>query len=230
MTGVFALLNFQGAIETQLAYFAHRPVQIESSGSTVLWLTTLLGASLKITNEFGSINIVNPLSGIVSITSTLLFIAGFLYCILMQWRGKMDVVQTGIALIFVFIATGKVFSPQYIIWLIPLLAYVGAFDVFWFCFWGPAAVLTTIIFAYFYTRPIAPLSIPLTPGFFQVVAIRNTFFIVVTLAYLFNWFGVRERHLPTIVTSRETKPVYVKSLLVEERPSYRRYTTPDEKE
>ena len=216
VTGVFALLNFQGAIETQLAYFAHRPVQVESSGSTLLWLTTLFGASLKITNEYGSINVVNLFSNIVSLISTLLLVVGFVYCIFMQWQRRMDVVQAGIALIFVFIATGKVFSPQYLIWLIPLLAYVGAFDIFWFFFWGPAAVLTTIIFAYFYTRPIEPLNIPLTPGFFQVVAIRNVFFIIVTLAYLFNWFGARERRLPTLLTSRKTKPLYIKSHLVEE--------------
>ncbi len=217
VTGVFALLNFQGAIETQLAYFAQRPVQVESSGSTLLWLTTLLGASLKITLEYGSINVVNPFSTIVSLISTVLLIVGCMYCILMQWHKRMDVVQTGIALIFVFIATGKVFSPQYVIWLIPLLAYMGAFDVFWFFFWGPAAVLTTIIFAYFYTRPIDPLSIPLTPGFFQVVAIRNLFFIAVTLAYLFNWFGARERRLPILLPGRETKPLYTQSLVVEER-------------
>ena len=216
VTGVFALLNFQGAVETQLAYFAQRPVQVESSGSTLLWLTTLFGASIKITIEYGSINIVNQFSNVVSLISTLLLLVGFVYCILMQWHKRMDVVQTGIALIFVFIATGKVFSPQYIIWLIPLLAYVGAFDVFWFFFWGPAAVLTTIIFAYFYTRPIEPLNIPLTPGFFQTVAIRNGFFIIVTLAYLFNWFGVRTRRLPTLLIDRETKPLYAKSLLVEE--------------
>lgn len=208
VTGIFALLNFQGASVTQLAYFAHRPVQVESSGGTLLWLTDLLGASLKITNEYGSINIVNPFSSIVSLISTLLLLVGFVYCILMQWRGKMDIVQTSIALIFVFIATGKVFSPQYIIWLIPLLAYVGAFDLFWFFFWGPAAVLTTVIFAYFYTRPIEPLKIPLTPGFFQTVAIRNAFFIVVTLAYLFNWWSVRQRRLPVLLTGRETKPLY----------------------
>ncbi|GAC1389168.1 MAG: hypothetical protein NVS4B11_01110 [Ktedonobacteraceae bacterium] len=207
VTAAFALLNFQGAIMNQLLYFAQRPVQIESSGSTILWFTKLFGVPLNITNEFGSINITNSFSAIVSLLSTLLLVVGFAYCLLQQWCGKMDIVQTGVALIFVFIATGKVFSPQYIIWLIPLLAYVGAFDAFWCFFWGPAAVLTTIIFAYFYTRPVDPLTIPLTPGFFQVIAIRNMFFVLVTLAYLFNWFNVRQRRLPALLTGRETKPL-----------------------
>ncbi len=211
VTGGFALLNFQGAIINQLLYFAQRPVQVESSGGTLLWFTHLLGASLKITNAFGSINLVNPFSSIVSFISTLMLIAGFSYCLIIQWRGKMDVVQTGTALILVFIATGKVFSPQYVIWLIPLLGYVGAFDAFWFFIWGPAAVLTTIIFAFYYTRPVDPLAIPLTPGFFQVVAIRNILFGIVTLAYLFNWFNARQRRLPPLLTGRETKPLYVKS-------------------
>ncbi len=206
ITGFFALLDFQGAIMQQLAYFAARPVQVESSGSTLLWLTRVFGGiPFGITNMYGSINITNPFSGLISSISTTLLIIGFVYCLFMQWRKKMDVVQTGIALIFVFIATGKVFSPQYIIWLIPLLGYVGAFDLFWFCFWGPAAVLTTVIFAYFYTRPVPPLEIPMVSGFFQTVAIRNAFFVIVTLAYLFNWFHARERRLPARMKGNDAR-------------------------
>lgn len=211
ITGLFALLDFQGAIIRQLAYFADRPVQVESSGSTLLWFTKVFGGiPFDITNMYGSINITNQFSGLVSLISTTLLIIGCVYCMFMLWRKKMDVVQAGTALIFVFIATGKVFSPQYIIWLIPLLGYVGAFDLFWFCFWGPAAVLTTVIFAYFYTRPVASLQITSTPGFFQTAAIRNGFFIIVTLAYLFNWFHARERRLPALEKGRETKPLYLK--------------------
>ena len=208
-TGIFAALNFQNAIVSQLAYFAHRPVQVESSGSTLLWLTSFLNTAFKltITNEYGSINVINPFSNSVSLLSTVLLLLGFTYCILLQWRGKMDVVQASVALLFVFIATGKVFSPQYVIWLIPLLGYIGAFDAFWFFCWGPAAVLTMVIFAYFYTRPIPTLQIPTTPGFFQIVAIRNTFFVLVTLAYLFNWFNIRQRRPPALATGKETRPL-----------------------
>lgn len=210
VTGAFALLDFQGAIANQLNYFAQRPVQVESTGSTFLWLTTLFGLPLKIEYSFGSLNLVNPFAGFVSLTSTILLVLGFSYVLWTQWRGKMDVTQAGIALILVFIATGKVFSPQYVIWLVPLLAYAGAFDAFWFFVWGPAAVLTTVIFAYFYTRPVDGSQIPFIPGFFQIVALRNVFFVIVTLAYLFNWFHVRQRRsLPSLLTGKETRPLYM---------------------
>jgi hypothetical protein len=37
------------------------------------------------------------------------------------------------------------------------------------------------------------LDIPYIPGFVQAVSLRNTFFVLFTLAYLFNWFQIRER-------------------------------------
>jgi len=126
----------------------------------------------------------------------------------MQWRGKLDIIQTSIALLLVFIATGKVFSPQYIIWLMPLLAYAGAFDTFWLLIWVALSGLTSFIQIFFYTRLIDPLLIPYTPGFFEAITLRNTLFALVTLAYLFNWFQARQRRpLPPSTTSKEIRPL-----------------------
>ena len=208
ITILFGFLNYQEAIASQIDYFLHRPIQAESTSSTLLWLTTRLGASYNIVYTYGSLNILNPFEHSVSIIGTCCFILGCISVLYLQWRGRMDIAQTSIALLLVFISTGKVFSPQYVIWLIPLLAYVGAFDFFWVCIWGPAAVLTTAIFAYFYTRPVPTLAIPMTAGFFQVVGIRNLLMLIVTLAYLFNWFQVRHRRsLPPVETGKETRPL-----------------------
>src|SRR5205823_6769055 len=125
-----------------------------------------------------------------------------------QWRGKLDVVQSFIALLFVFIAAGKVFSPQYLIWLMPLLAYAGAFDVIWLVWWGSISLLTTIIYPYLYTRTTNVLLVQFVPGFIQAVAIRDALFLLLTLAYLFNWFSIRRRKpLPPPLTGKETKPL-----------------------
>jgi hypothetical protein len=124
----------------------------------------------------------------------------------MQWRGKLDITQTSIALLLVFIATGKVFSPQYIIWLMPLLAYAGAFDTFWLLIWVALSGLTSFIQIFFYTRLINSLLIPYTPGFFEAITLRNTLFVLITLAYLFNWFQARQRRpLPPSTTSKEIR-------------------------
>lgn len=193
ITGAFALLNFQGAVFSQISYFAGRPIQIEATGSTILWIAKHYGMPLQIASTFGSLNIVSPLDGVVGLGSELLFVAGYLYAIWLQWRGKLDIAQVSIALLLVFIATGKVFSPQYLIWLVPLLAYTGAFDSFWLICWGAISVLTTFVYTYIYTRPADPLQIPYVPGFFECITTRNAFFVLVTLAYLFDWFHVRRR-------------------------------------
>ena len=142
---------------------------------------------------------VSALGGVVANVSEVLFVAGYIYSIYLLWRGKLDIVQACIALLFVFIATGKVFSPQYLIWIIPLLAYSGAYDRFWLIVWGSISLLTTIIYPYLYTRISDAVKTPYVPGFIQIVTARNLLFVLLTLAYLFNWFNIRKRKdLPAI--------------------------------
>ncbi len=206
ITGFFAIFNFKGAILSQVSYFANRPLQVESTGSMLLWFGTLIGFPVHIVFSFGSVNIASALGGVVSNLSEILFIAGYVYSIYLQWREKLDVVQTCIALLLVFIATGKVFSPQYLMWVIPLLAYSGAFDRFWLIVWGSISLLTTIIYPYFYTRIIDAVKTPYIPGFIQIVTARNILFVLLTLAYLFNWFHIRRRKaLPDIEKIEDTQ-------------------------
>jgi len=193
ITGFFAIFNINGAILSQVSYFAHRPLQVESAASTLLWLGTLIGFPVRIVFSYGSINMTGVLGGPVSNLSEILFIGGYIYAVYLQWRGKLDIVQACIALLLVFIAAGKVFSPQYLIWVIPLLAYSGAYDRLWLIIWGTISLLTTIIYPYFYTRIIDAVKIPYIPGFIQIVTFRNLLFVLLTLAYLFNWFHIRTR-------------------------------------
>src|SRR5713226_3640007 len=190
ISGFFALFDFNGAVLSQVSYFANRPLQVESSGSILLWLGEFIGFPVHIVYSFGSINMVSALGGAVSNLLEILFIAGYIYAIFLQWRGELDIVQTSLSLLLVFIATGKVFSPQYLIWVIPLLAYSGAYDRFWLVAWGSISLLTTIIYPYFYTRIIDSDKIPYIPGFIQIVSARNVLFVLLTLAYLFNWFHI----------------------------------------
>jgi hypothetical protein len=200
VTGLFALLNFQGAVVNQLVYFLQRPVQVEATGSTLLWLTQGLGFPLSIDNNFGSLNVVSGLNGVVSLLGTLCLAVGCLAVLWMQWRGRLDFPQATIGLLLVFITTGKVFSPQYLMWLMPLLAYAGAFDAFWIFCWGAASVLTTYVYTYLYTRPVTDIrDVPLLPGFMETVGIRNALFVLMTLAFLCNWFQSRQRRaLPPV--------------------------------
>ena len=193
ITGLFALLDFQNAVLSQISYFTHRPVQIESSGSPILWLATNFGLPAHVEFTYGSLNVVSALGGAVAILFEVAFILGYTFTIWQQWRGKLDLVQTFIALHLVFIAAGKVFSPQYLIWLMPLLAYTSAIDGFWLVCWGGISLLTTIIYPYLYTRTTNVLLVQYVPGFIQTVAARDFLFVLLTLLYLFNLFHIRRR-------------------------------------
>ena len=158
VTGFFALLNFQGTVLSQLSYFANRPVQIESTGSPILFLAAHFGYPIQIVSSFGSTNVVSSLESSVEFFLDALLVLGYLYALFVQWRGELDVTQAFIAILLVFIETGKVFSPQYLMWLIPLLAYSGAYNRFWLIVWVPISLLTTYIFPYIYTSPLKAYS------------------------------------------------------------------------
>lgn len=190
VTGFFALLNFQGSVLSQLSYFANRPVQIESTGSPILFLAAHFGYPVQIVSSFGSTNVVSSLEGHVEFILDVLLVLGYLYTLFLQWRGELDVTQAFIAILLVFIVTGKVFSPQYLMWLIPLLAYSGAYNRFWLIVWTPISLLTTYIFPYIYISAIR-LPVPYKPGFIESVTARNALLAFLTLAYLFNWWQAR---------------------------------------
>ena len=200
VTGAFALFNFQGAIGNQLSYFAGRPIQIESTGSALLWLAALFKIYVHAEYSYGSWNLVGALGGVVSLLCMAFFILGYAYTIWLQWRGKLDIVQASIAALLVFIVTGKVFSPQYLMWIMPLLAYSNALDGLWLLCWGLISLLSTIIYPYLYHRANATTLVPMVPGFIETTVARNALFVLVTLAYLFNWFLARRR-TPIILRS-----------------------------
>ncbi len=199
VTGFFALLDFRGAVLSQLSYFANRPVQVESTASPILFLATRFGIAGHTVYTFGSINIVSALGGPVALVFDALLVLGYLYTIYLQWRGKLEITQAFIAILLVFIVTGKVFSPQYLMWLIPLLVYSGAYNRFWVITWGLMSLLTTIIYPYLYTRTLNGLLAPYLPGFIESVTARDALLVFLTLAYLFNWWQIR--------TSRDTTGV-----------------------
>lgn len=192
ITGLFALIDFKGAVLSQINYFAQRPIQIESTGSIIMWIGKAFGLYTTVTYTFGSINVNNNLKNIVAQVSELFFLLGVLAIIIQQWRGKLNMLQGSIAIILVFIATGKVFSPQYLIWLIPLLVYAGGYSRPWLLLWGTISLLTSIIYPFLYAITLNGTEVAGTPGFLPSVILRDTLFVILTIAYLLNWFHLRQ--------------------------------------
>ncbi|MGH2480442.1 MAG: hypothetical protein ACRDHW_12375, partial [Ktedonobacteraceae bacterium] len=161
--GGFALLNVNEALIGPLQYFVARPAQIESLAGSVIWASGLFGVPYTPQFAFGSVNLNSDLMRLISPVDTLLTIVGILGVLWLQWRKKIDLAQALVALLCMLLVTGKVFSPQYLIWLFPLLAYIYArrhTNRTWMYCWAAISLLTTIIYIVYYSHLPNPATTP----------------------------------------------------------------------
>ena len=162
------------------SYFVNRPIQVESFPGTLLWLGNFLGYSVQYTMLYQSLNFLSPLANKVSLLSTLLLGAGVLYTWWLQWRGKIDLYMACLLTMLIVLITGKVFSPQYLIWVAPLIALVGESNWKWLVSWGTVAILTTCIFPFIY------IDLAHIQAYYGVILVRDLLIVAIVCVLLFN--------------------------------------------
>jgi hypothetical protein len=165
--GAFSGFNYAGA----------RPLQVESTPASLLWLGTLIGIPAHADYSFVSLNYVGPLDTILKPLSAVALLA---VCLLVYWRqaqGRLTVGQAFVACLCAVLATNKIFSPQYLIWLLPVVAAVEGFDLLWLAI----CVLTTLNYPIIYQMRHPIWTVPYTPEFMPVLAVRNLLLLYVTV-------------------------------------------------
>jgi len=215
------LISVRGAL-SPLDYFTYRPIQIESAPASIMWVFSLFSPHAMCSAfEFGSLNVYDrvqgvctglpghapgPLTSILSPLFLALLIAGVAWVAWMQWRGTFSLKQAFLAVLLVIILTGKVFSPQYFIWLAPLVAYIiGLDNLLWFAAWCGISLLTTVIYPYLYGARDYIIDAPQAPAFFPAIAWRNLVLALVVVCYLFNLFHLRSRSAEKAVDPQALK-------------------------
>jgi hypothetical protein len=171
-----ALINWQGTI-SEFRYALVRPIQIESVPASLLWLGTFLGYPARPNVSFVSLNLVGPLDGPIRTLSLLALVVGTGLVCWRVGRGKLSLGQGFLAMIVVVLASNKLLSPQYIIWALPLVAYIEGFDLLWLAI----CALTTLIFPFLYQTQHPIINVPNNPGFLPVITLRNALLIVATV-------------------------------------------------
>lgn len=171
--GVSLSLSVQGTISPFL-YLGNRPVQVESLAGSLLWISSkLFTHSAQYAYTFGSLNILASGASIISALMTLAEVASVLYIFWLLWRRKVNLAVCCLLVLLLIIITGKVFSPQYLIWVIPLVAYTGEGKRSWLLLWSLIGLLTMIIYPVIYTHISGITNVPLSRLFFPLVTLRD---------------------------------------------------------
>jgi uncharacterized membrane protein len=114
-----------GGLADSLQRQLERPLQIESLGASILLAAHRLGLyDPTVVSSFGSQNLVGTLPDALAVAQTVVQAAALVAVWLLFARGpatpeRLVVACAGSAVVFV--AFGKVLSPQFLIWLVPLV-------------------------------------------------------------------------------------------------------------
>jgi uncharacterized membrane protein len=106
-----------------------RPLQVESLGAVFIAAAhQVAGVHVHVVKSFGSDNLVGSLPHLFATVSgvvTLLALLGVYVLYARSERTREELVAASAAAVTAYIAFSKVFSPQYLVWLIPLVPLIG---------------------------------------------------------------------------------------------------------
>jgi hypothetical protein len=141
---------------------ATRPLQIESLGSGVLLAAhQAFGVKVTVASSHGSDNLIGSSPHALALELVVLQTAAIAFVLLGFARGRRDLdglLRSSAAAVSAFVALGKVLSPQFLGWLLPLVALVrGRRGVAAAALLGLAMVLTQLWFPYRYVQLVYSL-------------------------------------------------------------------------
>jgi Glycosyltransferase family 87 len=162
--GPFLVLAPDG-VWSSLTRQADRPLQIESLGAALLIAAHhLFGADVMVRSSSGSQNLSGGAADAIAAAQTVVQILLVVGVWVWFARGPAErerLVQAAAALVAIFVAFGKVLSPQFLIWLIPLVPLVrGRRGLAASGVLAAALVLTQIEFPYRYWGLVALDELP----------------------------------------------------------------------
>jgi hypothetical protein len=156
---VLAFLPFvvlaPGGVWDSLANQADRPLQIESLGSGLLLAAhQVFGTSITMSSGHGSQNLSGTTADVLAVAQTILQVVAVLTVWILFARGPARaerLLQASAAALVAFVALGKVLSPQFLVWLIPVVPLVrGRRGLAASALLAAALVLTQLWFPYRY--------------------------------------------------------------------------------
>ena len=176
------------AVEYQL----ERPVQLESAPATgVLFLDALGAGEAQSVQSHRSDGLQHPAAGALAAVGLLAMLAALAAVVARSRNGPRALVLGALTAVLAFAVLGKVLSPQYLLWLVPLAAVAFAWRLHSLAAaLAAAAVLTQLEFPVRYFDLVArePLAVAL-------VALRNIALLTALALALRELVRGRQQHL-----------------------------------
>lgn len=193
------LLPAIGDVTTSvLGYHLDRGIQVESLWGGILFMAQRSGAEAGIEYTFGALHFAGPLSATLEPIATAASILGLIAGTAVAWRIKdrrdrrKGFPEACFVILALSLATGTVFSPQFLVWLLALGATVACIAdsrLRWFALLlVPVAAMTQAIFPFLYGELLAAQTLPVA-----LLWARNAAIAVMAIGGgIALWTGYRE--------------------------------------
>lgn len=176
-----------GGVWESLSVQLSRPLQVESLGASLLLVGHhVLGFGLAGETSHGSQNVAGSAAGVFAVATTVLQVGvlGWIWASFARGRGDGEaLVRSTAAALCAFVALGKVLSPQFLIWLIPIVPLVRGRRGLWAsALLAAALVLTQVWFPFRYFR----LALHFEAGLSWVLLARDLALVALTVLLAFT--------------------------------------------
>ena len=176
-----------GGVWHSISVQLSRPLQVESLGAAFLLVAHhVFGFGLAGETSHGSQNVAGTAAGVLAVVTSIVQVVVLLWIWLSFARGagtREALVRSTAAALCAFIALGKVLSPQFLIWLIPIVPLVRGRRGLWAsALLAAALVLTQVWFPFRYFR----LALHFEAGVSWVLLARDLVLVALTVLLAFT--------------------------------------------
>ncbi|HEX8996671.1 MAG TPA: glycosyltransferase 87 family protein [Ktedonobacterales bacterium] len=169
--GVAFVMNPAAAL-APLRFMSARCVQVESTPASLGYLFAhVTGAPLTYIYSFNAICEQTSTLPEAQVIALLVGVGGMAYAYAAYWRQRMSLGFAALLVVVSAVVASKVFSPQYLLWLSPLVALEYGVDATALICWGLICLWTTLCFPlsydgvlYRFVRQPPEALVPLTAG------------------------------------------------------------------
>ena len=177
-----------GGVWDSLSVQLSRPLQVESLGASLLLVSHhVFGFGLAGETSHGSQNVAGSAAGVLAVATTVLQVGvlGWIWTSFARGRGDGEaLVRSTAAALCAFVALGKVLSPQFLIWLIPIVPLVrGRRGLGASVLLGSALVLTQLWFPFRYFR----LALHFEQGLSWLLLARDLTLVALVAVLVVSW-------------------------------------------